>query len=59
MVIPRQEYHALADALDEAGPAERASATRVVVSALIQLLPQEERLITLDFLNQRSRGQVS
>jgi hypothetical protein len=57
-MILRQEFYALTDALDKIEPDERASTTRVIASALIQLLPQDERITTLDFLNQRNRGQL-
>ena len=58
-MTPRREFAELAHALDEIEPKERAQATRVITSALISLLPQDERQTTLDFLAWRARQDLS
>jgi hypothetical protein len=58
-MIPRLEFRALANALEDAGILEQVRQTRIVMSALLQLLPPAERRETLDFLSWRARQDLS
>jgi hypothetical protein len=55
-----REWHALADALEAAGPEEQVTETMVATSALIKLLPRrEDRRATLDFLLVRYQDELN
>ena len=55
-MIPRRNSTSWRTRWEDAGAVEQSERnTVIVVSALIQLLPEAERIDTLAFLNQRNR----
>jgi hypothetical protein len=59
MTLAVREFCSLAAALDEVQPLQdRADATRIIVSALLQALPAVEQREALNFLLWRYRGSL-
>jgi hypothetical protein len=55
----RRAFTILTDELDEVDAAERARMTKVFTSVLIRLLPVEDRVETMDFLNDQHQRVLS